>query len=75
MEAGEKMKQYIIEGDHKQLVNYRCHGKAFELSIPTPEHYLPLLYVLALRTENDDVLYFNDKTVVGSVKMTSLKIG
>lgn len=75
VEAGEKMKHYIVEGDHKQLVNYRCHGKAFELSIPTPEHYLPLLYVLALRRENDDVLFFNDKTIGGSVKMTSLKIG
>jgi 4,5-DOPA dioxygenase extradiol len=41
MEAGEKMKQYIIEGDHKQLVNYRCHGKAFELSYQLPNIICP----------------------------------
>ena len=43
LEASEKMKRYILNGDYKNLINYRCHGKAFELAIPTPEHYLPLL--------------------------------
>lgn len=74
-EASEKMKKYILNGDHKKLINYRCHGKAFELAIPTPEHYLPLLYVLALQEENDDVQLFNDKAVAGSLTMTSVKIG
>ncbi|MDX9946670.1 MAG: 4,5-DOPA dioxygenase extradiol [Bacteroidales bacterium] len=75
MEAGEKMKNYILNGDHKKLINYRCHGKAFELAIPTPEHYLPLLYVLALKEENEEVKLFNDKAVAGSITMTSVKIG
>ena len=75
MEAGEKMKKYILNGDHKKLINYRCHGKAFELAIPTPEHYLPLLYVMALKEEKDDVQLFNDKAVAGSLTMTSVKIG
>lgn len=74
-EASEKMKKYIVSGDHKRLINYRCHGKAFELAIPTPEHYLPLLYALALQEENDDVQLFNDKAVAGSLTMTSVKIG
>ena len=75
LEAGEKMKKYILENDHKQLINYRCHGKPFELAIPTPEHYLPLLYALALKEEDDEIKIFNDKPVAGSLLMTSLKIG
>lgn len=75
LEANEKMKQFILNNDHKQLINYRCHGKAFELAIPTPEHYLPLLYALALKGDTDDIQLFNDKAVAGSLTMTSVKIG
>ena len=75
IEASEKMKKFILNGDHKQLINYRSHGKSFELAIPTPEHYLPLLYTMALKEENDTVSLFNDKAVAGSLTMTSVKIG
>lgn len=75
LEASEKMKKYILNGDHKSLINYRCHGKAFELAIPTPEHYLPLLYALALKEDDENVQLFNDKAVAGSLTMTSVKIG
>jgi 4,5-DOPA dioxygenase extradiol len=69
------MKKHILNGDHKELIDYRSHGRAFELAIPTPEHYLPLLYVLALQEENEEVMLFNDKAVAGSITMTSVKIG
>ena len=75
IEANEKMKSYILNGDHQQLINFRSQGKAFDLAIPTPEHYLPLLYSLALKDEKDDVHLFNDKPVAGSLTMTSVKIG
>ncbi len=75
LEASEKMKKHILNGDHKELIDYRSHGRAFELAIPTPEHYLPLLYVLALQEENEEVMLFNDKAVAGSITMTSVKIG
>ena len=74
IEASEKMKQFILSGDHHQLVNFRSHGQSFDLAIPTPEHYLPLLYTLALKEENEKVSLFNDKAVGGSLTMTSLKI-
>ncbi len=73
-EAREKMKKYILSNDHKELINYKSHGKAFDLAIPTPEHYLPLLYALALKEENEQVSLFNDKAIAGSLTMTSLKI-
>lgn len=75
IEANEKMKNFILNGDHKQLINYGSHGKAFALAIPTPEHYMPLLYSLALKDEKDEVKIFNDKAIAGSLTMTSVKIG
>ena len=74
-EASEKMKRFILEGDHQSLVKFRSQGKAFELAIPTPEHFLPLLYTLALKDEKDEVSLFNDKAVAGSLTMTSVRIG
>ena len=74
VEASEKMKKFILSNDHKQLINFKSQGKSFDLAIPTPEHYLPLLYTLALKEENEKVSLFNDKAVAGSLTMTSLKI-
>jgi 4,5-DOPA dioxygenase extradiol len=74
LEAKEKMKTLILNGDHKSLIEYKSQGRAFSLSIPTPEHFLPLLYVLALKDESEKVTIFNDKTVAGSLAMTSVKI-
>lgn len=68
-------KKLIAEGDHKHLINYHSLGGEVALSIPTPEHYLPLLYTLSLQNKNEDVLFFNDKAVGGSITMTSIKIG
>jgi len=73
-EANEKMKKYIHDGDHLSLVNYNSGGKAMRLSVPTPEHYLPLLYILALKENDENVQVFNDKTIMGSIAMTSISI-
>lgn len=75
IEANEKMKQFILNDDHKSLIQYNKQGKPFQLAIPTPEHYLPLLYSLALKDKNEEVALFNDKAVAGSLTMTSVKIG
>lgn len=75
LEASDKMKNCILNGNHKGLIEYRSQGKAFEWSIPTPEHYLPLLYVLAMQEQHEDVQLFNDKAVAGALTMTSVKIG
>lgn len=75
LEAREKMTNYILRGDHQPLINYSSQGRAFELAVPTPEHYIPLLYVLALKDDKDTISLFNDKPVGGSLTMTSVKIG
>jgi 4,5-DOPA dioxygenase extradiol len=74
LEASEKMKQYILNHHHQQLIDFRKQNKSFDLAIPTPEHYLPLLYALALQEEDEKVSLFNDKAIAGSLTMTSLKI-
>jgi 4,5-DOPA dioxygenase extradiol len=72
--AKEKIKNYIISGDHKMLINYIQLGRELKLAVPTPEHYLPLLYILSLKDENEKVTFFNDKTIGGSLAMMSVKI-
>lgn len=74
-EASDFMKARILDGNHQPLIDYRARGNAFQLAIPTPEHYLPLLYTLALADEQDEISLFNDKAVAGSLTMTSVKIG
>lgn len=74
-EVQEKINQCIIEKDYEPLMHYREQGHSFELAIPTPEHYLPLLYTLGLCWESDQVEIFNDKLVAWSLSMTSLIIG
>ncbi len=74
IEASTKMKKYILDGDHQQLINYKTQGKAFDLAIPSPDHYLPLLYTMALKEKNENISLFNDKAVRGSLTMTSVKI-
>jgi 4,5-DOPA dioxygenase extradiol len=74
MEASEMMKKYMLSGDFAQLINFRSQGSAFDLAIPTPEHYLPLLYSLSLKEKDENIHLFNDKAVGGSLTMTSIKI-
>ncbi len=74
-EANEKIKKNILERNHKALIDYKLLGREVQLATPTPEHYLPLLYSLALQTDKDEISFFNDKAVMGSLTMTSVKIG
>ncbi|MGE6218211.1 4,5-DOPA dioxygenase extradiol [Nubsella zeaxanthinifaciens] len=74
-EANEKFKSAILHKDHRSLMQYEQMGSEVKLAIPTPEHYLPLMYVLGLQTATEDVNLFNDKAVGGSLTMTSVKIG
>jgi 4,5-DOPA dioxygenase extradiol len=73
-QARAKMRNLIINDDHKSLIEYELLGREFTLSVPTPEHFLPLLYVLALKYKNEEITFLNDKIVGGSIAMTSVKI-
>ena len=72
IEANELMKSYMLDEDHQSLIQYRKQGPAFELAIPTPEHYLPLIYTMGLKEKTDSISFFNDEPVGGSLTMTSV---
>jgi len=62
----------IAAGDDEAVIDYERFGEAAKLSVPTSEHYLPLLYVLAMRQPNDELSFFNDRVEMGSLSMRSL---
>lgn len=74
LQMNDTFKQLIQDGDHQRLINYENLGSESRLAIPTPEHYLPLLYSLGLKGKKDHVSFFNDKAVAGSLTMTSVLI-
>ena len=71
----ERARQLMLAGDHAPLVAYETLGGDALLSAPTPDHYLPLLYVLALRREGDEVTFPVEGFDGGSVSMLSVRIG
>jgi 4,5-DOPA dioxygenase extradiol len=75
IQANDKFKQLIQNENHKDLINYMALGREVQLAVPTPDHFLPLLYILSLTGKNEQISFFNDKPVMGSLTMTSLKIG
>jgi 4,5-DOPA dioxygenase extradiol len=75
LEANALLKKLIAEKKFKDLANYQALGPAVQLAVPTPEHYLPMLYALALKGEDEELTFFNDQAVAGSLTMTSFVIG
>lgn len=75
LEMNTIFKDKISNKDHQALFDYVKLSNAAKLAIPTPDHYYPLIYSLALQTDNDTIEFFNDKFVGGSLTMTSVKIG
>lgn len=68
-------KKHILNKEHQPLIQYQKLGREAQLAIPTPDHYLPLMYTLGLQQTKDEIQIFNDKAVGGSLTMTSVKIG
>lgn len=75
IQLNDTFKNLISEGYHQALINYQSLGREAQMAIPSPDHYLPLLYTLGLKSSKDNISFFNDKVVGGSLTMTSVKIG
>jgi 4,5-DOPA dioxygenase extradiol len=71
----EKVRKLILAGDHKPLIDYEMLGQDALLSIPTPDHYLPLLYVLGISEKGEPVEFPVEGIDGGSVSMLAVKIG
>lgn len=70
-EFDELSKELIVTRDLASLANYSALGKEAQLSIPTPEHYLPMLYALSLIESDEEIEFFNETIDLGSVSMRS----
>ncbi len=68
-------RKLIESGDHTPLANYELMGKDALMSAPTPDHFLPLLYVLAMQRDGDEVSFPVEGFDGGSISMLSVKIG
>lgn len=75
IEANEIFKNLIVSGKYDELFEYEKSGRAAALAVPSAEHFLPLLYALALQKKDEKIEIFNDAVELGSISMTSLKIG
>jgi 4,5-DOPA dioxygenase extradiol len=74
VEARAVINDYLLDGNFQPLIDFEKQSKAFQLAIPTPDHYLPLIYTLGLKDKLEELSLFNDKLVAGSLSMTSVKI-
>lgn len=73
-EMNSIFKEKIANGDHRALIEYEKLHAAAKLAVPTPDHYYPLIYSLALQRKGEETSFFNDKAIGGSLTMTSVKI-
>ena len=73
-EVDEKLKTSISNHDHNRLIDFRGQGPEFRLAIPTAEHYLPLMYVIGLQDEEDEISFFNEEICMGSLSMTGVML-
>lgn len=75
VEARQKINSWIQDENFNPIIEYQKQGQAINLAIPTPDHYLPLIYTLGLKGAKDNIELFNDQLLAGSLSMTSVKIG
>lgn len=74
-EFNEAVKAALVAGDHEALIDWVGLAEDAQLSVPTDEHYVPLLYVAAQQDEGEPVAFFNDAIEGGSISMTGVRIG
>lgn len=75
IEAKAKTNEWILDGNYQNLINFEKHGTALQNAVPTPDHYLPLIYTLGLKKKTEEISLFNDELIGGSLSMTSVRIG
>ncbi|HEX3464398.1 MAG TPA: 4,5-DOPA dioxygenase extradiol [Candidatus Elarobacter sp.] len=71
----DRARELLAAGDHEPLIDYESLGRDAMLSVPTPEHYLPLLYVIATQQPGDAVTYPVEGGDGGSISMLSVRVG
>ena len=68
-------REMMVAGEYEPLIDYEGLGREAVLSIPTPDHYLPLLYVLATRQDRESITFPVEGVDGGSISMLAAKVG
>lgn len=71
----EAVKAAFERGDHEALIDWVGLAEDAQLSVPTDEHFLPVLYIAAQQEPGEAVSFFNDRIDGGSISMTGVRIG
>jgi 4,5-DOPA dioxygenase extradiol len=71
----EKVKKCLVSGNHKELINYLDLGDEALYSVPTQDHYLPMIYAIALKRKGDALKFIHEGFQNGSVSMRAFQIG
>lgn len=72
-EFDEKMADLIFEENHETILNYMCLGDIARLSVPSPEHFLPLIYALGAAGKTCKISFFTEAIVMGAIGMRGVK--
>ncbi|WP_374462155.1 4,5-DOPA dioxygenase extradiol [Chryseobacterium taeanense] len=75
VEAREKTNNWLLDGNFSNIIQYQDQGIALQYAVPSPDHYLPLIYTLGLKDKPEELSLFNDELIGGSLSMTSVRIG
>jgi len=71
----EMVRAALASGNHRALIEFERAGEDTRLSVPTPEHYLPLLYIAALQAEGETMAFIVDGYEAGSLGMLTAAAG
>jgi 4,5-DOPA dioxygenase extradiol len=71
----DAVRSAVLAGDHDALIDYPRHGAAARMSVPTPDHYLPLLYVLGAQHPGEAVSLPVEGFQLGTIGMLSVQVG
>ena len=71
----ERVRELLLAGDHGPLIEYETLGSDAILSVPTPDHYLPLLYVIALQRKGEQISFPVAGVDGGSISMLTVQVG
>jgi 4,5-DOPA dioxygenase extradiol len=71
----EQVKQCLVSGNHKALINYLKLGKEANYAVPTQDHYLPMIYSIGLQNKGEKLKFIHEGFQHGSVSMRAFQIG
>jgi 4,5-DOPA dioxygenase extradiol len=74
-EFDERVKANLLSRNHQDLLQYQSMGASATLAVPTLDHYLPLVYAIALQEKNEPILFVHEGFQYGSISMRSFQIG